>query len=407
MRFWGVTGTNGKTTVTWIVAAFINAAKGRKCGYVTTVEVDTLSRQFYTGYTTPPLKQLKEIFAEMEQNGCTDCVMEVSSHAIHQHRTGDTVFSGGVFTNLSEDHLDYHKTMDAYFDVKLDFARQIAAAHPTTPDMGRRDLPPYVVCLDGGYGREMFNAVGNLAVNVIGVSAGGRQQAYNNKFDLSGLQLVGDYNKSNVLCAAALAEAAGVPHDAIQQVIPTLRPRWGRLEEIRREQGTGNGEQGGWKCRVFVDFAHTPDGLEKVLTAVRGEMTANLKTSNPQDLKTSNPSLWVVFGAGGDRDPMKRPLMGAVCAKLADRLVVTSDNPRSEDPMAIINAILGGIDGSRRQSVAVEPDRKKAIEYALANASEGDVVIIAGKGHETTQEIKGVKYPFDDREIVRGNHGGR
>ena len=405
MRFWGVTGTNGKTTTTWIAAAFINADPARKCGYVTTVEVNTGTRQFYTGYTTPPLAQLKEIFAEMEQNGCTDCVMEVSSHAIRQHRTGDTVFSGGVFTNLSEDHLDYHKTMEAYFDVKLDFARQIAAAHPTTPDMGRRDLPPYVVCLDGGYGREMFNAVGNLAVNVIPVSAKG-QQAYNSKFDLTGLQLVGDYNKSNVLCAAALAEAAGVPHDAIQAVIPTLKPRWGRLEEIVGEEGTGNGEEGkGWKCRVFVDFAHTPDGLEKVLTAVRDEMRR--QQSNNPPIEQSNNSLWVVFGAGGDRDPMKRPLMGEACAKLADRIVVTSDNPRSEDPLKIIDAILVGVNRTIGQSnnVFVEPDRAKAIALALSRADEGDVVVIAGKGHETTQEIKGVKHPFDDREVVRNFRG--
>ena len=395
MRFWGITGTNGKTTTTWIAAEFINAAKGRKCGYVTTVEVNTGSRQFYTGYTTPPLNQLKEIFAEMEANGCTDCVMEVSSHAIHQHRTGDTVFSGGVFTNLSEDHLDYHKTMEAYFDVKLDFARQIAAAHPTTPDMGRRDLPPYVVCLDGGYGREMFNAVGNLAVNVIPVSIDcNRQQSA--AFDLSELQLVGDYNKSNVLCAAALVEAAGVSHDVIQAVIPTLKPRWGRLEEVKSKSEKV-------KSRVFVDFAHTPDGLEKVLTAVRKEMVQATGTKH-QALSTKH-FLWIVFGAGGDRDPMKRPLMGEACAKLADRLVVTSDNPRSEDPMAIINAILGGIDSNRRQSVAVEPDRKAAIELALREAGEGDVVVIAGKGHETTQEVKGVKYPFDDREVVRNFAG--
>ena len=400
MRFWGVTGTNGKTTVTWITAEFINAAKDRKCGYVTTVEVNTGTRRFSTGYTTPPLKQLKEIFAEMEVNGCTDCVMEVSSHAIHQHRTGDTVFSGGVFTNLSEDHLDYHKTMEAYFDVKLDFARQIAAAHPTTPDMGRRDLPPYVVCLDGGYGREMFNAVGNLAVNVIGVSAGDAGTSRTSgtsrtqpAYDLSRLQLAGDYNKSNVLCAAALAEAAGVPPDVIQAVIPTLKPRWGRLELV---------ENPAVKAKVYVDFAHTPDGLEKVLTAVRSEMCKPLEPF--ERFEPLNHSLWVVFGAGGDRDPMKRPLMGEACAKLADRLVVTSDNPRSEDPGAIIDAILGGIggiDGDRRQSTVVEPDRKKAIEFALREADEGDVVIIAGKGHETTQEIKGVKYPFDDREVVR------
>lgn len=383
MNFWGITGTNGKTTTTWIFAEFLNATPGRKCGYVTTVEVNTGSRQFYTGYTTPPLAQLKEIFAEMEANGCTDCVMEVSSHAIHQHRTGDTVFSGGIFTNLSEDHLDYHKTMEAYFDVKLDFARQIAAAHPTTPDMGRKDLPPYVVCLDGGYGREMFNAVGNLAVNVIGVSAS------SSSYDLSHLQLTGDYNRSNVLCAAALAEAAGVSRETVQAVIPTLKPRWGRLEEVKSKSEKV-------KSRVFVDFAHTPDGLEKVLAAVRGEMTSNLQ---PQTLK---PSLWVVFGAGGDRDPMKRPLMGEACAKLADKLVVTSDNPRSEDPLKIIDAILVGVRGRGSGiSVTVEPDRKKAIEFALREAQEGDVIVIAGKGHETTQEIKGVKYPFDDREVVR------
>ena len=383
MRFWGITGTNGKTTTTWITAEFINADPTRKCGYVTTVEVNTGTRRFYTGYTTPPLAQLKEIFAEMEANGCTDCVMEVSSHAIHQHRTGDTVFSGGIFTNLSEDHLDYHKTMEAYFDVKLDFARQIAAAHPTTPDMGRKDLPPYVVCLDGGYGREMFNAVGNLAVNVIGVSAS------SSSYDLSHLQLAGDYNRSNVQCAAALAEAAGVSRETVQAVIPTLKPRWGRLEEVKSKSEKV-------KSRVFVDFAHTPDGLEKVLAAVRGEMTSNLQ---PPTLK---PSLWVVFGAGGDRDPMKRPLMGEACAKLADKLVVTSDNPRSEDPLKIIDAILVGVRGRGSGiGVTVEPDRKKAIEFALREAQEGDVVVIAGKGHETTQEIKGVKYPFDDREVVR------
>ena len=371
MRFWGVTGTNGKTTTTWIFAEFVNAVPGRKCGYITTVEAFDGAKGFYTGYTTPPLDRLHEIYAAMEANGCTDCVMEVSSHAIHQNRTGDTVFSGGAFTNLSEDHLDYHKTMEEYFRVKLSFAGKIAAQNPARPDMGRRELAPYAVCLDGENGREMFNAVGNLAVNVIPVTR--TASAY----DLSGLRLVGDYNESNVLVAAALAEAAGVPHDAIQRVIPTLRPRWGRLEEVWSKSEKVKG-------RVFVDFAHTPDGLEKVLGAARG---------------FTKGRLWVVFGAGGDRDPMKRPFMGAACARLADELVVTSDNPRSEEPTEIIRQILVGIpDGA---SCRVEPDRRKAIECALVSAAPDDVVIIAGKGHETTQEIKGVKYPFDDREIVR------
>ena len=372
MKVWGITGTNGKTTCTWIFAEFLNACPGRTCGYLTTVEVFDGKDRYYTGYTTPPLVQLKEIVAKMEANGCSDCVMEGSSHAIHQRRTGDTIFSGGAFTNLSEDHLDYHKTMEEYFRVKASFAKQIADEAPApTADNGRKDFPPYAVCLDGENGHEMLAAVGSLPLNVIPVSCKAP------KFCLNGLQLAGDYNRSNVLVAATLAEAAGVPHETIQQVIPTLRPRWGRLERVENPHV---------RATVYVDFAHTPDGLEKVLSAARG-------------FTPSGARLWVVFGAGGDRDPMKRPLMGAACAKLADRLVVTSDNPRSEDPMKIIEAILAGV--GEPDACVVEPDRAKAIRYALTNAAAGDVVIIAGKGHETTQEIKGVKHPFDDREVVR------
>ncbi len=354
MRTWGITGTNGKTTTTWILAEFLNAA------YITTVEVNTLARRFYTGYTTPPLDQLHAIFAEMEANGAHDCVMEVSSHAIHQHRTGDTIFSGGAFTNLSEDHLDYHKTMEAYFDVKLDFARRMP-----------KDAP-YVVCLDGGYGHEMLEACRALhGPRIIPVT---RKEP---TFDLTGLQLVGDYNESNVLTAAVLAEAAGVPHESIQAKIPLLKPRWGRLEYV---------PCAATKAKVYVDFAHTPDGLEKVLTAAKG---------------FTRGQLWVVFGAGGDRDPMKRPLMGEACAKLADRLVVTSDNPRSEDPNEIIRQILVGIPETKRAATQIEPDRHAAILAAVKSAAEGDVVLICGKGHETTQEVKGVKHPFDDRAVVR------
>ncbi len=369
MRVWGITGTNGKTTTAWILADFIGAE--RPCGLITTVEVSTRSRTFSTGYTTPPLDRLKEIFAEMEANGCTDCVMEVSSHAIHQHRTGNTLFAGGAFTNLSEDHLDYHKTMEAYFDVKLDFARQIARARGSSPapNLGRGNLPPYAVCLDGGFGAEMFAAVGKLPLNALPVTVRAP------RYDLKELQLAGDYNKQNVLLAATLAEAAGISRATIARRIPSLRPRWGRLERVENERVS---------AAVYVDFAHTPDALEKVLTAARG---------------FCGGALWVVFGAGGDRDSAKRPLMGAVAARLADRIVVTSDNPRSEAPLQIIGQILEGI-GAREATV--EPDRREAIYFALREALPGDVVIIAGKGHETTQEIAGVKRPFDDRAVVRG-----
>ena len=330
-------------------------------------------RHFYTGYTTPPLAQLKEIYAAMEANGCTDCVMEVSSHAIHQNRVGFgevTSFSGGAFTNISEDHLDYHKTMEEYFRVKLSFAEQIARGNPS----GRE--APFAVCIDGEGGERMYEACRGIpGLDAFPVTA--KPPA----FDFSGLQLVGDYNKSNVALAAALALVAGVPYDAIQRTIPLLRPRWGRLELV---------ENPSVKAKVYVDFAHTPDGLEKVLSAARG--------FTPHDGR-----LWVVFGAGGDRDPMKRPLMGEACARLADSLVVTSDNPRSEDPATIIDAIVAGVDrvAARPRLVRIEPDRREAIFFALANAASSDVVIIAGKGHETTQEIKGVKHPFDDREVVR------
>ena len=375
MRIWGITGTNGKTTTAWILAEFMRADPARKCALITTVETDTLSRRLHTGYTTPPLSTLKGLFAEMESNGATDCVMEVSSHAIHQRRTGDTVFAGGAFTNISEDHLDYHGTMEEYFRVKRLFAERIAedfirmkgweAGVP--PAAGRSDFPPYVVCMDGDGAEDMLKACGKLPLNVLPVSF--RSPA----FDLSGLRLAGDYNKSNVLTAAALALASGVPRPAIERTIPRLRPRWGRLEHVPSAA----------KASVYVDFAHTPDGLAKVLAAARG---------------FTRGRLWAVFGAGGDRDRAKRPLMGAAADRFADEIVVTSDNPRSEDPQEIIAQIKAGI---TRPAVDLA-DRAQAIRYALMHAGEDDTVLICGKGHETEQEIAGVKHHFDDREEVRG-----
>ena len=378
MRFWGITGTNGKTTTAWILATFINASEKRKAGLITTVEVDTGKRKFYSGYTKPPLNVLKEVYAEMEEAGCTDCVMEVSSHAIAQNRVGFgevTVFDGGIFTNLSEDHLDYHKTMEEYFAVKLSFAERIAETQKVLPQMGRKDLKPFIVALDGENAREMFEAASSLPLDVVPVSikANGEKDV---SFDLSRLPLVGSYNKSNVLCAAFLALKAGIARETIQSCIPNLKPRWGRLEKVENDMVAAD---------VYVDFAHTPDGLDKVLSAAR---------------EFCRGKLWVVFGAGGDRDNKKRPIMGEVSSRLADKVVVTSDNPRSEDPESIISQILSGIESSCMQKVVSEPDRRKAIYYALENALAGDVVIIAGKGHETTQEINGVKYDFDDRQVV-------
>ena len=359
MRVWGVTGTNGKTTTTWILNEFLGG------GYITTVEVFTGSRRFSTGYTTPPLPVLKGIFEEMEANGLRDCTMEVSSHAIHQRRTGDTVFAGGAFTNLTEDHLDYHKTMEAYFQVKADFFRRLADSTPGAPA---------AICVDGEYGRRLFEICGALPLKAVPCGLGVESDAELAAFIRANCPLVGDYNVQNVLLAAALARGAGVDAAAIRAKIPRLTPRWGRLERVATRSA----------AEVFVDYAHTDDALANVLSTVKS---------------FARGRVWAVFGAGGDRDRAKRPLMGAAAARFADCLVVTSDNPRSEDPLSIIHEIMGGIPAGAE--CVAEADRAKAIHYALANAAEGDVVVICGKGHETTQEVAGVKHPFDDREVCR------
>lgn len=365
MKIYGITGTNGKTTTTWILDAFLGGG-----GYVTTVEVNTGRRRFSTGYTTPPLPVLKEIFAEMESAGCATCVMEVSSHAIHQHRTGDTIFDGGGFTNLTEDHLDYHKTMEAYFQVKADFFRRLSESMPGAPA---------AICVDGDYGRRLAEICRALPLRTIacGLSVERGIQDLQEPNDLRKLiaercPLVGRYNVQNVLVAAALALGAGVPLADIVAKIPTLTPRWGRLERVATRSAAA----------VFVDYAHTDDALANVLSTVH-EFTKG--------------KVWAVFGAGGDRDRAKRPLMGAAAAAHADRLVVTSDNPRSEDPKSIIGQIVAGIPAGT--DFVTEPDRAKAIHYALSLAEAGDTVVVCGKGHETTQTIGDKVIHFDDREI--------
>ena len=357
MRIFGITGTNGKTTTTWILREFLGGG-----GIVTTVEVDTGTRRFSSGYTTPPLKVLKDIFAEMEANGLANCVMEVSSHAIHQHRTGDTVFAGCGFTNLTEDHLDYHKTMEAYFEAKADLFRRLAVANPGAPA---------AICVDGDYGRRLAEMCRTLPLKTIecGFTASDPELV---KAIRETCPLVGRYNVQNVLLAAALAEGAGVPRETILAKIPDLTPRWGRLERVKTRSA----------AEVFVDYAHTDDALANVLSTVK---------------EFAKGKVWAVFGAGGDRDTKKRPLMGAAAARFADRLVVTSDNPRSEDPNAIIAQIVAGIPADA--DFSVEPDRRAAIFRALAEAAEGDVVVVCGKGHETTQTIGDQVLPFDDRKV--------
>jgi UDP-N-acetylmuramoyl-L-alanyl-D-glutamate--2,6-diaminopimelate ligase len=381
LRVYGITGTNGKTTTAWLLREMLRAG-GRNPGMLTTVMVEYNDREIPATRTTPDACELQSLLAAMLGAGCDSAVMEVSSHALDQQRVACIRFAGAAFTNLSQDHLDYHLTMEAYFEAKQKLFAQLARENPGAP----------AVCfLDAGYGERMAAYLRTLPLRLVtcGFSQASDLRAEEivltpdgSRFVLATpdgqrrpvrVHLAGRYNLANMLCAAGLALESGVAPEAVVSALESAKPRWGRLERVPAAV----------PATVFVDYAHTDDALTNVLSTLR-EMTRGRLT--------------VVFGCGGDRDRKKRPLMGRACAALADRLVVTSDNPRTEEPMAIIGEILAGVPSGT--AVEVEPDRRAAIRRALTGAAAGDVVVVAGKGHEPFQELAGRTIPFDDRQVV-------
>lgn len=381
MDVFGVTGTNGKTTTVWLLRELLRAG-GHVPGLLTTVQVEYGGRSIPATRTTPDAVELQGLLAAMRGAGCDSAVMEVSSHALDQQRVACLRFAAAAFTNLSQDHLDYHGTMACYFETKKCLFDQLAQERPGAP----------AVCFrDAGYGERMAAHIASLPLKLVtcGFTDASDVRAEEIVLTPDGtcftlvlpggarfplrVHLAGRYNVANMLCAAALALEAGVVPEAVAAALQEAKPRWGRLERVPVPL----------RASVFVDYAHTDDALTNVLGTLR-EMTRG--------------RLIVVFGAGGDRDRTKRPLMGRACAALADRLVVTSDNPRTEDPLAIIAQIQEGI--RTGSDVAVEPDRRAAIRLALSEAREGDVVLVAGKGHEPFQELAGRTIPFDDRQVV-------
>jgi UDP-N-acetylmuramoyl-L-alanyl-D-glutamate--2,6-diaminopimelate ligase len=353
----GITGTNGKTTVAHLIAAIATAA-GRSCGVIGTL---TGAR------TTPEAPELQAQLAAMRDAGGDLVAMEVSSHALDLHRVDGTRFRVAVFTNLSQDHLDYHGTMEAYFAAK---------ARLFGPDLC--DLA--VLNLDVAHGRLLADTA---AVAFVGYSfediADLEVAADGSRFRWRGrdvhVRLPGRFNVANALAAATAAEALGLPLDAIVEGLASAELVDGRFERIDQGQ----------PFLAAVDYAHTPDGLRQLLGAAR-ELTEN--------------RVIIVFGAGGDRDQAKRPQMGEAAGELADLVVLTTDNPRGEDPAAIISAVQHGIDALT--DLRIEPDRAAAIALAVAEAGPGDVVLVAGKGHETAQIVGDVVTPFDDRLVLRG-----
>ncbi len=371
----GITGTNGKTTTAFLVRALLEAA-GRQTGLLGTVKSVIGGVEHEVLRTTPEAIDLQRTFAEMLDAGDEACVMEVSSHALTLHRADAIHFAAAIFTNLTQDHLDFHETMEAYYGAKrllfTDLAPRHAVINVDDPYGARlaAELAPARRAITFALSHDASYRAGAVETGLDGSRF--TVTAPDGVFELSS-PLTGRFNVSNVLAAFATARALGVDAGVAIEAIAAAGQVPGRFESVSEGQDYA----------VLVDYAHTPDSLENVLTAAR---------------PLTNGRLHVVFGCGGDRDRGKRPLMGEIAARLADRVIVTSDNPRSEDPDAIIQEILVG----SGPDVEHEVDRRVAIDRAIATAEPGDVVVIAGKGHEQGQEFEdGRKIPFDDVTVAR------
>ena len=374
----GVTGTNGKTTSAILLAAVLGGA-GRPCGLVGTIETRVGGRVTPAAHTTPDAVELQALFAAMRDAGDTACAMEVSSHALHQHRVAGVRFAAALFTNLTRDHLDYHADLEEYFQAKRTLFLAPPAGGPA---------PPGAANLDDAHGRRIAGETGALGyaidapadvrpLAVSGLDSGIRATVATPRGTLDiATVLRGRFNLANILGVIAVGELLDLPHDAVARGLADVPGVPGRFEAV----------DAGQDFPVIVDYAHTPDSLENVLAAARVLVAVG--------------RLIVVVGCGGDRDRGKRPQMGAIARTRADVAVITSDNPRSEDPDAIIREILEGAEGGPAR-VHVDADRRAAIAHALGLAGAGDVVVIAGKGHEQGQERNGTITPFDDRAVAR------
>ena len=379
LRLVGVTGTNGKTTIATVLYNLYRAM-GYKVGLISTVCNYVDARPVEATHTTPDAISLNRLLAEMVAEGCQYAFMECSSHAIHQQRIGGLTFAGGIFTNLTRDHLDYHGTFEAYRDAKKLFFDQLgkdAFAITNADDRNGNIMVQNTAATVRTYSTR---AAADYRGRIVEESIEGML------LDIDGREVsvpfVGRFNVSNLLGVYGAALQLGQPADEILRVLSTLRPVNGRFEAIRSPKGVS----------AVIDYAHTPDALENVLAAIN-------------EIVKGRAQVITVCGAGGNRDKGKRPLMAQEAAKASDRVIITSDNPRHEEPQAIIDDMLAGLDADQLQRTLAIVDRREAIRTAVMLAQPGDVILIAGKGHEPYQEICGVKHHFDDHEEVRAAFG--
>ena len=371
----GVTGTNGKTTIATLLHSLFSLLD-YKAGLISTICNKIGEKETPAAYTTPDVIELNALFAQMAEEGCSHCFMEVSSHAIHQKRVADVKFSGGIFTNITHDHLDYHHTFRDYINAKkafFDNLPQGSFALTNSDDKNGQVMLQNTAAKKYSYGlKNMADYRGKIAENLITglvMQIEGRDVW---------CKLVGEFNASNLMAIYACCRLLGIESQEALTAISSLNPVEGRFDYLVSKG----------KVMAIVDYAHTPDALENVLSTI-------------QKLRKGTETLITVVGCGGNRDAAKRPVMASISASYSDKIILTSDNPRFEEPETIIEDMKKGLDPVSSKKAVTVVNRLEAIKVASALAKEGDIILVAGKGHEKYQEIKGVKHPFDDKEILK------
>lgn len=370
----GITGTNGKTTSATLLFQLFRKL-GYNVGLLSTVENRVNDKILPARFTTPDAIQLNELLKEMADSGCTHCFMEVSSHALIQKRTKGVNFKGAVFTNITHDHLDYHKTFDEYIKAKkilFDELGKEAFALVNVDDKRGNVMLQNTKASKKTYG---FKFMANYKSRIINNTLQGLELDIDNKNVW--FRLVGDFNAYNLLACYGVAIELEEDADEVLTALSELRSAKGRFDLVDNPSG----------IIAIVDYAHTPDALENVLKTIEG-------------FRTGNEQVITVVGCGGDRDKAKRPLMASIATKYSNKVILTSDNPRTEDPLAILKDMEEGVSKSNYKKTTTIADRKEAIKMAVSIANKEDIILVAGKGHEDYQEIDGVRHPFDDKQVL-------
>ena len=371
----GVTGTNGKTTIATVLFKLFTQL-GYKCGLISTVQNQIANVVIPSTHTTPDAVSLNELLAKMVDEKCTHVFMEVSSHAIHQHRVTGLHFVGGLFSNITHDHLDYHKTFDEYIKVKKKFFDDLPS---TSFAISNIDDKRGTVMLQNTHAKQYYYSLKTVAAfkgKILDNALTGLQMLVNDKE--VHFRLIGEFNAYNLLAVYGAAVCLGENSETVLTVLSMLSGAEGRFDYIISSE----------LIIGIVDYAHTPDALENVLSTIK-------------KLRKGHEQIITVVGCGGDRDKTKRPIMAQSACDLSDRVILTSDNPRTEDANQILRDMEAGLNTAAKRKYISIADRREAIKTAVSLANKEDIILIAGKGHEKYQDIMGVKYPFDDKEVLR------